>query len=800
MLGLSVFLFLLVILFQEQVTTAMTLEDIIISLQRRGMLTLSQKDTIVQHLNNDDEILSLHVMHNNNHSFLSKEQEDFLQKYFEEEEISGRMTRDIRHYVSTILKIQRSPILSKRGTPGESVSSNYNQSTSGIVQFVGNYRSDHGVVGEGSTSFPYRGIWGFAIADEEYALLSDIYGLNIINVTKPNQPKLVRFIELEQITFVRDVDVYRDTTNTTYAYVAAQPANLHVINVTAILNNDEIDVSTVDRGRVNYGHTVTVDHGLLILNSGNYNPNPNAPGCQIFDLIADPWNPPLVGMYTKGDCHDSTLNRINVKRNGSNHNVERLILVSADGGVGKWRFVDVQRAIDDYQLWNPEFPFVYYESPQDVVLGETQLITSFPTSYSHSHILDEETLLLYAFEESNGYDVAIWNLTNAIDAPVLFKTLTYARDKSYHNAILHNGRIFKVANKKYLGLAYYSAGFRVWDITDADDILEVGHYDTFQSFDDANNPVVKPNDAFPPNTDIFTFFKDPIGAWNLYTDLPSGHLLVSDLRNGLYILKIVPHNDTDETDKNEASLFDNVCISGSTRIALSNGQSEQVQNLRIGDMVQVDSMSFEPIVMFGHFNTTAIARYHQLTLDDGTIFEMSEHHLIYSRGNHPPVPVSTLKVGQPLQCGRRIIDKTIINKKGAYAPWTPSGRLMIENQILISNYITLQDGKTNIFGWSYQFLAHAMTLPLRRSSFWRDRDVAWLYDWVQTYWLQQPAWIMTCIFFLVILPLALLLHGAEQVIVMTRLYEVCIIGIVLIVWFRYRKILDLQARITKSRE
>eukprot|EP00547_Thalassionema_nitzschioides_P001657 CAMPEP_0194213010 /NCGR_PEP_ID=MMETSP0156-20130528/13290_1 /TAXON_ID=33649 /ORGANISM="Thalassionema nitzschioides, Strain L26-B" /LENGTH=786 /DNA_ID=CAMNT_0038940951 /DNA_START=199 /DNA_END=2559 /DNA_ORIENTATION=+ len=763
MMSIFLLLLLVLVLLQKDYVKAVTLTDIVLSLQQRGILTMSQKDTIVQHLN-DDDLLSLPMMHHHR-SILSEEQEAFLQKYFQQEEASYRMTSDVRYYVSTLLKFQQPPILRRSDISASSVFANYNQSYyTGIVRLVGHYRNDSL---RQEDDVPYRGIWGFATGEEEYALLVDIYGLHIINVTNATTPILVTFIELEAINLVRDVDIYNDiTTNTVYAYVAAQSAaRLHVINVTGILNNEEVGVSVVDRGREQYGHTVTVSNGFLILNSGNYNPDPNAPGCQIFDLNTNPWDPPLVGMYTRGDCHDSTLHRIRVNNVENNEEEERLFLISADGGVGKWRFVDFQRTIDSYQDWKPEFPTVYYETPKEAILGETQLIADFHFSYAHSHAFDEETMLLYAFEESNGYDVAIWNLTNAINAPVLVKTLTYSQDKTSHNAILHNGHLFKVSNKKYLGLAYYTGGFRLWDVTNADDVLEVGHYDTFQPFD--NDIIIDQNELFPANTDIFTFFGQASGAWNLYTGLPSGHLLVSDLKQGLHIFDIAP--DT-------PAVF---CISGRMKVALSNGESKQVQDLQIGDMAQVDSSSFEPIVMFGHYDKNIMATYHKLKLDDGTVLEISEHHLIYiAGGNDPPVPVSTLRVGQQLQCGRRIINQSIINhQKGAYAPWTPSGKLMIEKKVLVSTYVTLQPGKTYVLGWwSYQFLAHAMTVPLRRFLFWINKDVSWLYDWAQTHWLQQPPWIMASLFLIIILPLALLLHTLEQIIIMPLQYRLLMLA------------------------
>jgi len=786
---------------QEQCSHAMkTIVDFVKSLQKRGTLTATQTDVIVQNLKGDE--LPMMMMHHNSHSILSSEQEKSLQEYFQRQQENGQMAEEVRRYLSTLLRFQKptnmnNPLL-RSGSIKQSYvvpefSVNYDdESSNGVVEFVGHY-CNHNY--EDNPNFPhYRGIWGFSVESEEYALLTDVNGLHIINVTDAKMPTLVKFIELEHLMYersVRDVDIYiDDTTNSVYAYVAAQNyyevGRLHVINVTEILqlddeDNDNFDEYVVNRGAMEYGHTVTIGNGLLLLNTANNAEEPGIFGCRLYDLVVDPWDPPLVGIYTAGECHDTSLHRLRV-----DDDEDRLVLISADGNDGRWRFIDVQLLIEDYQTWTQSNEISkrdsifdededdnYYESPRNVILGQTPP-NPFFYEYAHSQALDEDTMLLYVFEENNEYDVSIYDLTT-LNSPVLVKTLK--QDLTRHDAVVHNGHLLKYVDRTYLAIAYYSAGFRVWDVTNIDDIQEVGHFDTIQNLDDNN--IIDPDDVF---NDLDEFYDNPWGAWNLYAGLPSGHLLVSDLQQGLYILKINTDDGDDDNDSETGDIsgttdlpLGSFCISGTMTVTLSNGQSKQVRDLKIGDMVQVskneNAVLFEPIMMFGHYDSQITATYHHLILDDGDILEISEHHLIYVKRQQPPVPVSTLQVGQQLQCGRRIVKRTIRQRKGAYAPWTPSGMLMIQNQVLISAYVTLQPNQTYVsflgLDWSYQFLAHSMTLPLRRSFFSTKRnneDVAWLYDWVQRYWSQQPPCIMAVMFIVIILPLALLFHSLEQAI------------------------------------
>ena len=115
----------------------------------------------------------------------------------------------------------------------------------------------------------------------------------------------------------------------------------------------------VDRGRTNYGHTLTVGNGLLFLNTaGSYQ------GCQIFDLEENPWNPPLVSSWSGSgrDCHDSMVKTVNGQE----------LLFSADGYSRRYRIADLSGVRGG-------------GSPQ--LIGETP---SYGGVYAHQNFVSED--------------------------------------------------------------------------------------------------------------------------------------------------------------------------------------------------------------------------------------------------------------------------------------------------------------------------------------------------------------------------------------------------------------------------
>jgi choice-of-anchor B domain-containing protein len=333
----------------------------------------------------------------------------------------------------------------------------------------------------------YEGVWGYAAAGREYALLTHSQGVVIIDVTDPTNPVALQFIPGVGGRVHHDIDTYEDpASGRTYAYFGGQE-NEHLFSIDLSYLPGTIPGSAIrDLGRTNYAHTLQVKDGLLFTNGAG------SRGCQVFDVQANPANPPLLAQSWRGtgrDCHDS------FSRNN--------LLYSADGYSTQWRIVDIGGI---------------RSGAPPTLIGET---AAKPGMYAHSGWLSDDSRYLFTFEESNVEDINVFDVSNP-SAPLNVKTFQWSGDATAKSKV-HNGQV----KGNLLYVAYYDAGFRVFDIANPLNPIEVGKYETWRDPDGDgtfNRPVTGKYN----------------GAWNVYTELPSGNILASDMLSGLFVFSVTP--------------------------------------------------------------------------------------------------------------------------------------------------------------------------------------------------------------------------------------------------------------------
>ena len=356
----------------------------------------------------------------------------------------------------------------------------------------------------------YQDLAGYSAAGREYALLAHSQGLVIIDVTDPANPVALQFIPGLGGRVNHDVDTYEDPiSGKTFAYFGGQ-ANENLFSIDLSYLPGTIPGSGIlNLGRTNYAHTLQVTDGLLFANSAG-----SSLGCRVFDVQANPVNPPLLTQGWSGptrDCHDS-FTRDNV-------------LYSADGYSSRWRIVDINGIRSGIA---------------PTLIGET---AAKPGRYAHSGWLSDDSQYLFAFEEFNVDDINVFDVSTP-SSPVNVKTFQWSGDAAT-NSKVHNGRV----KGNLLYVAYYEAGFRVFDIADPLDPIEVGKYETWRD-PDGDGTFNKPVSG------------EYNGAWHVYTELPSGNILVSDMRSGLFIFNVVPLAPPAPPEALEA-------VAGDTEIRLS---------------------------------------------------------------------------------------------------------------------------------------------------------------------------------------------------------------------------------------
>jgi choice-of-anchor B domain-containing protein len=432
-----------------------------------------------------------------------------LRKWLVAQEKSGQLSKDMRIYIGALFGLNP-PATAQAAAPAN-YTGNGNVTKLGQinVQPPNPYYEDNTTTGT-----LYNGIWGYAAGSREYALQCNSFGLHIIDVTDPAAPFRVQYIDMSggvnppKGRIWRDVDIHLDPpSGKTYAYVGAQSnGDLWVVDLSYLSSSAPQGVDSnpippagiADRGRTNYGHTLFVNDGLglLFMNSAN---NATTLGCQIFDLLQNPFDPPLIASWSGSghDCHDSYA-RANVPGSGGKD-----LLYVAEGYAIRYRVIDITNV---------------RASGTTALVGESPTVSGI---YSHSNWLDDDSHYLYAFEEFNVRDIGVYDVSNPA-SPTQVTSFQWSGDAT-GNSRIHNGQV----RGKYLITAYYEAGLRVFDISNPVNPVEVGKYETWR-------------DPDGDGTFNQTITGNYNGAWNVHVFLPSGNVLLSDMKSGTFIFHLDP--------------------------------------------------------------------------------------------------------------------------------------------------------------------------------------------------------------------------------------------------------------------
>jgi hypothetical protein len=175
---------------------------------------------------------------------------------------------------------------------------------------------------------------------------------------------------------------------------------------------------------------------------------------------------------------------------------------------------------------------------------------------------------------------------------------------------------------------------------------------------------------------------------------------------------------------------DGICFSAEATVQVLDKGAIAMKDLMIGDKVLVGSGKHEPVYAFGHRDPTKTTNFLQVfTSKRGRPLEMCPRHLVYVKGRPHPVAASSLQVGDILQGSdddvgsgitiRKI--KNITRSDGVYAPFTPSGNIVVDG-IKVSTYVSLQTNGVTEFAelangyvlpFSHHFGVHMGTSPFR---------------------------------------------------------------------------------------
>ncbi|HPF25945.1 MAG TPA: choice-of-anchor B family protein [Steroidobacteraceae bacterium] len=351
-------------------------------------------------------------------------------------------------------------------------------------------------------------VWGFVDRNDnrEYAVMGHRNGTTVFDVTTPAAPREVGTID-GVASLWREVKILQLQDAATgrfkaYAYVSTEGTDggLQVLDLTDLPNTVRLantlrDISrahTVYVGNVEYaGNTPLPGRQPYLVVAGS---NLDGGALRLYDL-ADPSTPRLTSAAPPGAeyMHDSTSFVITDNRTtqcAAAHNPCELLIDFNENQVEIWDVTDKA--------------------------APTRLSrTGYPNAtYVHSGWWTEDKRYVIVHDEleelRRGLNTQMYTLDLAdLRAPTV--TTSYSGPET---ATDHNG--YALGNRYYV--SHYKRGLVIFDISNPLSLSEVASFDTYLT------PA-----ANSAGTD---------GAWGAYPYLPSGTILLSDIENGLFLLKL----------------------------------------------------------------------------------------------------------------------------------------------------------------------------------------------------------------------------------------------------------------------
>lgn len=349
-------------------------------------------------------------------------------------------------------------------------------------------------------------IWGFVDADDqrEYAIMGHRNGTVVVDVTAPGAPVVVGNIPGNPSLW-REVKVLQipqaGGRHLTYAYVTTEApgGGLQIID----LSNLPASVSLANTlAEFSTSHTLyisNIDYATNIALPGRQpflfiaGANVNGGAYRIYDLT-NPTAPTLVTPAPAGTgyMHDSTSLLITDNRTtqcANAHNPCEVLVDFNETSVDLW---DVTDKTAPMRLSTTTYPTATY------------VHSGWPTADQRYIVVHDELDELRRGLHTHIYTLDVGDLRT----PSLITSYQGPTTSTDHNG-------YTIGNRYYV--SHYKRGLVIFDVTNAQALAEIGSFDTYLS-----------PSANTAGTD---------GAWGVYPFLPSGTLLVSDIENGLFLLK-----------------------------------------------------------------------------------------------------------------------------------------------------------------------------------------------------------------------------------------------------------------------
>ncbi len=343
------------------------------------------------------------------------------------------------------------------------------------MRLLGNW--DNNLLPANNGGYTYSEVFGFEMNGVEYAVIGSTQGTHIIDISDPGNLIEVDFVPAKYRGNVthRDFDVHDG-----YLYMVCDQStsSLQIADLSSL--PDSVTMVYDSNNLIVRSHNIFIDSANDILYSCGGNKLTGANELRLID-ISTPTAPSLIV-----DCADG------IPWWSSNVGYVHDIYVRDNIA-----YTNDDDAMHIINFSNPLAP---------VILGS---ISSYvDKGYNHSGYLAEDDTTYVMCDETHGKRVKFMDV--ATPSTIL---VTDVEGTALPNStqIAHN----PIIKDDYAYVSYYYDGVQVYDIKDKYNVSNVAYYDTYQG----------------PNAG------GGEGCWGVYPLLPSGKILASDRRRGLFVLQ-----------------------------------------------------------------------------------------------------------------------------------------------------------------------------------------------------------------------------------------------------------------------
>ena len=342
-------------------------------------------------------------------------------------------------------------------------------------------------------------IWGWEDPEtgKEYVLAGRTDGVSFIDISNPAYPVVVGELMRTEGTpgsWWRDIKVYKD-----HAYIVADGASDHGMQIFDLRQLRDVapDAMPVSFKETAHYDKIASSHNIVINEETGFayaiGSRAGGEGCggQLHMIdIREPANPVFAGCFTQaeaGGTHDS---QCVIYRGDDTDYRGREICLNSNGS--SFIIADVT----------------------DKANPKTVTVATYPnTAYTHQGWLSEDHNYFYMNDELDEMNkivdktrTLIWDVRD-LDDPILVKEYYHSVGASDHNLYIKGNLMYQ---------SNYQAGLRILDISDPENPVEAGHFDTA-----------------PHSDDVYGFG----GSWSNYPYFKSGVIAISSQGEGVFLVR-----------------------------------------------------------------------------------------------------------------------------------------------------------------------------------------------------------------------------------------------------------------------